>query len=348
MEEFDMAAAVSEIGSGMGFSVDDNKVIEGEATHVDDTDSSLGDTDAGIIDGNAATGDASAGTDDASKAAPTESGAAPASTSAPKTWRPEAAAEFSKLPAVVQQEILKREDDIFKGIEQYKESASFGSSVKNVLQPYSQLLQQYGMNPLAQVADMMDHHYVLTFGSQEQKAALIQRVFQQYQLDPSWLGVKTQQEDSPVWVDPQVEALQNQLKDLQSRLSQQENSQLEIRKKEITDHVQAFATDPKNVYFDELANDIAHLLRTGVEPTVEKAYEAAIWRNPAVRAKELARQQSERDEAERKAAAEKAEAARRASAANVRSSAHRGSATAPKGSIDDTLNETLAKIQART
>jgi len=149
-------------------------------------------------------------------------------------------------------------------------------------------------------------------------------------------------------IDPQVEALQKELQGIKSVLSKQETTQMEAKKAEITAYVHSFAADPKNIYFEELANDIAHLLRTKAEPSVEKAYEAAIWRNPAVRAKELARQQTEKTEAEKKAAAEKAATAKRATEVNVRSSARRGSAATPAGSIDDTLNETLAKIVART
>jgi hypothetical protein len=55
---------------------------------------------------------------------------------APKTWRPEAAAKFSALPPEVQQEVLKREEDIFKGLEAYKADAGIGKAVKSVLQPY--------------------------------------------------------------------------------------------------------------------------------------------------------------------------------------------------------------------
>jgi len=342
-DDFDMAAAVSEVSEGMGFNVDDNEITEGEG-HVDDTDTTVaGVADSAGTDRDGA-GDKVATDDDAAATGTPENGTPAAG--APRTWRAEAAAEFGKLPPVVQAEILKREEDIFKGIEGYKESAAFGNSIKSVLDPYMPTLQQYGIQPAAQIADMMNSHYTLAFGTPEQKAALVKQVFSDYKLDPAWLGL--QASESPVWVDPQVEALQKELQGIKSQLTQQERAQMEVRKTEIVDHVSKFASDPKNLYFDEVANDIAHLLKTGAETSVEKAYETAIWRNPAVRAKELTRQQTERAEAEKKAAAEKVNAARRATEVNVRSSAKRGSATTPTGSIDDTLSETLAKINARS
>ena len=42
----------------------------------------------------------------------------------PKTWRAEALAKWETLPAEVQREVLKREEDIFKGLESYKADAT--------------------------------------------------------------------------------------------------------------------------------------------------------------------------------------------------------------------------------
>lgn len=340
--EFDVSEAMTEISDGLGF---------GESPLGDSAEAG-GDTGS-IEDGGVDDGDnlELQGPEDEMPAA----SAAPPAFVPPethkhlfndqgqlRTWRAEAAAEFAKLSPVVQQEILKREEDIFKGIEGYKEAAAFGNSLKQVLDPYLPVLQQYNIQPAAQVADMMQAHYTLAFGTPEQKLELIQQVAKDYQIDLRNLNL-----EGAAYVDPQVADLQKQLQQLQSQMSQSQRAQTEAKRAEIERHVAAFASDPKNVYFEELANDIAHLLRTGAEKTVEAAYEKAMWMNPAVRAKELTRQQAEKAEAERKAAAEKAEAAKKATAANVRTKAKSGSATTPLGSMDDTLNTTLAAIRSR-
>lgn len=346
-EDMDMTAAVSEIGSGLGFDVDENKIIEGEGHVVDDSGDLDGDNAGAASDVDGAGGAKSPSTDEAADGtggAAAEEGAQGAAPVAPRTWRPEAAAEFAKLPPVVQSEILKREEDIFKGIEGYKEAAAFGNSLKTVLDPYLPTLQQYGIRPEAQVADMMQAHYTLAFGTPEQKIALVHQVLKDYNIPFAPQAAV----DTPVWVDPQVEALQKELQGIKSTLSKSENAQIERQKAEITQHVQSFASDPKNVYFEELANDIAHLLRTGAEKSVESAYEAAIWRNPVTRAKEFDRQQAERTEAARKAEQERVRKAKEATEINVRSKAKTRGAATPVGSIDDTLNETLASINARS
>lgn len=344
--EFDVGSAVAEISDGLGLgdssdnaggesNADINLDTGGDSAVNTATDTSGADDSNG--DGQSANGEPSPFTPpDTHKHLFNEQGML-------RTWRGEAASEFAKLPPVVQQEILKREEDIFKGIEGYKEAAAFGNSLKQVLDPYLPTLQQYGIQPAAQVADMMQAHYTLAFGSPEQKVALIQQVAKDYGVDLRGLSLPL----DGAYVDPQVQDLQNQLKQLQSQMSQSQRAQTEAKRAEIERNVSAFASDPKNVYFEELANDIAHLLRTGAEKTVEAAYEKAMWMNPAVRAKELTRQQADKAEAERKAAAEKAEAARKATAANVRTKAKSGSAATPLGSMDDTLTETLAGIRGR-
>lgn len=315
-ESFDMAGAVDEVSAGLGF---------GEPEAVEP----------------AAPAEPVVTTTATDPAAAVDPAAPPAAIEAPRTWRGEASAEWGKLPPVVQQEILKREEDIFRGIEGYKADAAFGNSLKTVLDPYMPTLQQYNIKPEAQVADMMRAHYTLAFGSPQDKLSLVQQIAQDYGIPLDQVGAE------PTYVDPQVQALQNELKDLKSRISGNETQVMEAKKAEITQHVQQFAADPANVHFEELADDIARLLRTGVEKTVESAYQAAIWLNPAVRAKEISRQQAEKAEAGLKEAEAKAAAARKATAANVRSTAKGGSATAPLGSMDDTLQETLRNINAR-
>lgn len=114
------------------------------------------------------------------------------------------------------------------------------------------------------------------------------------------------------------------------------------RRKEI----ETFAADPANPHFEEVSNDMVTLLQGGVCKTLPEAYEKAVWANPVTRAKEIARQQAEATRKAQETEAAKVAAARKATAANVRTSAKSGSATAPLGSIDDTLNETLAKIRS--
>lgn len=257
------------------------------------------------------------------------------------TWRPEAAAEFASLSPRVQEEIIKREEDIIKGIDGYKASAAFGDSFRRTLEPYMETLQRLKIDPAEQTGRLMQAQYTLAFGSPEQKGQLLLQIAQDYQIDLSSLAV------SQPFVDPQVQDLQNQIREVQSQLSNAQRLQAQASRAELQRTVEAFAQDPANQFFDDVSGEMEMLLKSGAAKDLKEAYEKAIWLNPAIREKELARRQAEKAEAQRKADVEKVEKARKASAANVQTAAKGGSAATPLGSMDDTLAETLAAIRSR-
>lgn len=141
--------------------------------------------------------------------------------------------------------------------------------------------------------------------------------------------------------------MQKQLADLQSRLNGREQQEAEQVRSKLQAEIDAFASDPAHQYFDEVANDIAGLLRSGAAKDLKDAYDKAIWANPITRAKEQARLTAEAEAKAKAEAAERAKQARKATGANVKSSAKAASGTAPLGSIDDTLNAALATIKSR-
>ncbi len=257
---------------------------------------------------------------------------------APKTWRPEAAAKFATLPPEVQQEVLKREEDIFKGLESYKADASIGKTLKGIMQPYMQVFQAQGVDPMQQVSGLMRAHVALATGTPEQKQQFFQHLTKEYGVD---LDV-----EAP-YVDPQVAGLQKQLSDLQSRLNGREQHEANEVRSKLQAELDSFASDPAHQYFDEVANDIAGLLRSGAAKDLKDAYDKAIWANPITRAKEQARLTADAETKAKAEAAERAKQARKATGANVKSSAKAASGTAPLGSIDDTLNAALATIKSR-
>lgn len=346
-EEFNMDAALSEVADGLGFgaSEEDNSgsVTESSGASVGggvadgggDGDAGDGGRPAPVPAGSTATPDPTPGT---STTAPTET---PAETPAPRTWRPEAVASWASLPPAVKAEVLKREEDMFKGIEGYKADAKFGQAFKSVIDPHLPLLRQHNINPVAQVKGLMDAHVMLATGSAEQKAALFRKLADDYGVD---IGAIPER----VYVDPQVSALQKQTAQLQEKLTGWEAKAVDEARGKIQAEIDSFASDPKHTYFNEVANDMVGMLKSGAAATLKEAYDKAIWLNPATRAKEQSRINSEAAAKAKAEADEKAKAARKATSANTRTSAKAASGTAPLGTMDDTLAETLAQIKART
>lgn len=238
--------------------------------------------------------------------------------------------------------MLKREEDIFRGLETYRADATFGKSLKSVLDPYMPILQQYNIDPAAQVANLMQAHHTLALGAPEQKVAFMRQLAQEYGIDLGELSGA-----GAPFVDPAVDALQKELQAVKSTLSARERAEAQQRMQSIQTEIEQFASDPANEHFDTVANDIAALLKAGTAKDLKDAYEKAVWANPVTRAKLVAKQQAEAAAQAKAEAAKRAAAAKSASSVVVRAKPSSASGTAPIGSMDDTMQETLAAIQAR-
>lgn len=265
----------------------------------------------------------------------------------PKTWRNEASAAYATLPDVVKAEVLKREQEMFDGLEAQKPAASFGNAVAKVLQPYDSILRQHNINPVEQITNLMNSHYTLAFGTPEQKTALMQSIIRDYGIDMGALA-PAQTDD---FIDPQVKALREENAGLKSRLDRFEQN-LQKRDADTVaaqsrSEIEAFSKRADVPHFQEVYKDMARLLQGGVCDTLESAYKQACLLHPAIGPQIHAEAAAAKAEAERKEAAERVAKAKRATSASVRSEGHSGSAAATLGTMDDTLNDTLAAIRRR-
>lgn len=320
--DFDMSAAVDSLSDELGF--------ESETPQdQDDLQVEIGETDL-------------QNAENANPKPQADSPPTPSAIEPPKTWRKEALEQWNALPEVVKAEVLKREEDIFRGLEVYRADATFGKSLKSVLDPYMPILQQYNIDPAAQVANLMQAHHTLALGAPEQKVAFMRQLAQEYGIDLGELSGA-----GAPFVDPAVDALQKELQAVKSTLSARERAEAQQRLQSIQTEIEQFASDPANEHFDSVANDIAALLKAGTAKDLKDAYEKAVWANPVTRAKLVAKQQADAAAQAKAEAAKRAAAAKSASSVVVRAKPSSASGTAPIGSMDDTMQETLAAIQAR-
>jgi hypothetical protein len=323
----DMDSAVADIGAGLGFDTEDTGGTDDVELVVtpEPTPSPAAEPVPVVADPTA-----------------TPPQAADPTAEPPKTWRKEASAVWATLPPEAKAEVLKREEDIFKGIESYKVDATFGKTLKGVLAPYEGILKQHNIDPVQQVGSLLQAHYTLATGTPEARAGMFQRLAADYGIDLSQLSGG----EAP-YIDPTVRALQSELAGVKSQLSAAERGRQAEVAAANSKQVDAFASDTKNVYFNEVADQMATLLQRGIVGTLQEAYDQAVWLNPVTRAKEVARSSAEAAKTAGAEAATKAALTKKATAANVKTSAKSGSATTPLGSIDDTLAAAFASIKAR-
>lgn len=333
MTEFDMNAGLASVSEGLGF---DNTEVEDATTVADPAlDKAV---DGAVAE---ATKPAAEVTIVAPAAPAPPAPPAPPAAEPPKTWRPAAAAKFLAADPEIQAEVLKREEDMHKGLEQYKGDAHFGKSIKQTLDPYLPLLRQHNIDPVAHVGGLMQAHQVLALGTPEQKTALFTKLASDYGVDLKGLSAE------PAWVDPEVKRLRDELDGVKSTLSAGETARQQSAVNEQKAAIDAFAADPANVHFSAVLPDMVEMVAKGQATSLKDAYEKAVWLNPITRAAEVARQQTEAAAKTQAEAEAKAAAAKAATAANVKSRSKGGSATAPLGTMDDTMQAALEKIKAR-
>lgn len=262
---------------------------------------------------------------------------------APKTWKPEEAAVWAQIPEAAKAAIVRREEDIFRGVEQYKTKAAFGSTVEQAIAPFRGIMEAHGIDPVQNISSLMNAHYQLATGTQESKLQLFKQLAADYRVDLSALSGEPNPYEIPA--DPQVVQLQQTVEQLQAERRAEQQQRYQAQQEQVAKQISEFASS--HPHFDTVADDIAVLLKADKSLTLEQAYEKAVWANATTREQEIARLNAEKQSAAQAQAAQQAAGAKKAMAANIQTQPKAGAATEPLGSMDDTLAEALASIRKK-
>ncbi len=258
----------------------------------------------------------------------------------PKSWAKDKHEVWTKMAPEAQEYYETREKQMLDGLEQYKGDAGLGKQMRDVITPYQHIIAAQGLDAPKAVQTLLNAHYKLSSGSPQERAAYFKQVAQSYGIDIG--GIQGEQPQ----IDPQVKAVQDQVQQLQASLMQSQQTRYNEARTQVEQQVNAFASDPKNVYFDEVADDIVSQIHAGA--SLQDAYDKAVWANPVTRQKELDRAQAEREKALRGKSKQEAEKALKAKSSNVRSRDTTRTPTEALGKMDDTMRATLAEIKSRT
>jgi hypothetical protein len=179
---------------------------------------------------------------------------------------------WGKLPREVHDYVYEREGNVSKGIQAYRDGHE---QWQGLLTPFQQVFQQNpGLQPKELFSNLMQTHLALTYGSPEQKRALMQEIVRAYGID----GLAAVQQAG------QQAAPQVDLSPLQQRLARMEQQLYQNNLRETTAKVEKFFADPANKYAKDLEEDILQIVAAG-ERDLAAAYEKAMWLNPKVREK---------------------------------------------------------------
>ena len=182
------------------------------------------------------------------KSATTEQPAAPA-VRLPKGWKQEALDKFATLDPEIQAEVLQREDDFLKGIEQYKQAAQYAKVVQDMLKPMEPLFQARGLNPLNHLQSVIEaDRQIASAQTPEQKVELFRQLAHYYgvQIDDSLFHAE----------DSTVGALRNEINGLKTAWQSQAELVQKQELEKINNEIQTFINDPANKHFNALQHDI--------------------------------------------------------------------------------------------
>lgn len=256
----------------------------------------------------------------------------------PSSWKKDHADKWETLPEEIRAEVLRREDDFHKGLHEIKETADFGRKLKEVVTPYMQTITALGVTPDVAVQALLNADHILRYSQPAEKAAYMRTLAQQYGVDLSEAAKEAPQ------VDPQVNALRQQLAQIQAGQQQFTQTLQQREAEQITQTLAAFKAQPGHEHMDEVREDMAALLSAGRAQDLQQAYDMAIWARPDIRAQQLAKERAETEKRIREEAAAKAAAAQKSSFVVEGQGAVGVAATKP-GSLRSELEAAFSQLE---
>lgn len=226
---------------------------------------------------------ANAALDAAAQAAGTSTGKAPSS------WKPEAAAVWSKIdsgqpvtPAelkLFRDEAARREGDYHKGVQGWKQHATTGQAYEQALAPYQDTLKTLGVDGVTAVTELMKADHILRHAPESVKMQKLLELANVYRIDLS-------KQFSPeiAHYEQELFKTREQLQTIQSQNAATANASL-------NSEIEGFAAAPGHELFEEVRVHMASLLSGGVAQNLDDAYQQAVFANPQTRAKLLEQQQ---------------------------------------------------------
>ena len=318
-DSFDMDSAVDKVGAGLGL---------GSQDEADD------DLDAPEEKSSEEVSEAAA-PEPAAPEQPKETG--PEGRAAPQSWAKATHDIWNKLPQEAQAYIELRENQMHEGVESVRAEAGYGRQLQSVIAPFRSIIEAQGISETAAIHSLLNSHVMLTTGTMEQRQANLNTLARN-------LGLSAPTgEQAPG--DPVYTELERKIAQLESNLSARDQAQRNQLTTSIAQTVEAFEKDPKNIYFDQIGDEVVKLIGAGY--TLEEAYERGVWANPVTRALEQARVIAERDAKAAAKTKQEVEAAKKASSFNVGGRDTRTAPTGATGTMEDTMRSVLREINSR-
>ena len=191
----------------------------------------------------------------------------------PATWTPAAKAKFATLDPVIQQEVLKREKESYRALEDRARQIKRYEPLESVIEPYRQKWQVAGVDEATAVKQLLAASDWL----ERDPAQAIAYLARQYGVSAGQPG-PAQSPQGPVHTGQP-----NEIQQLQSEIARLSQMVEKANQAPLLSEVERFSSDPANLYFDNVRDDMALLLDAGKASDLKEAYEMACYMRPDIR-----------------------------------------------------------------
>lgn len=218
---------------------------------------------------------------------------------APASWTPKAREAWAKLPEEARAEVMKREREINKVLQESSAARQAATELNNVLSPYKEGLIAAGVhNPIQQVGNLLAVESRLRQGNQTEKALTVANLIKSYGIDIGELdnvlsnqgygGQQQQGQPQQGAHNAELERLieqrmapVNQFLQQQTQMQQYQQQQ---ERQQATQTVEQFSQNAE--FMNDVRMDMADLMdmaaNRGQHMTIEDAYNKACMLNPEI------------------------------------------------------------------
>lgn len=245
----------------------------------------------------------------------------------PSSWKKEHWGSWEKLAsdpdlAKLQDYIEQRESEFATGVSTYRSEAMKAKAIQDVVAPFLPIMQQHGIQPEVEIGNLLNAHHTLVSASPQVKLQMFAKLATDYGVPLQAIGNDTYNPGTD-----QMMQLMQELNSLKSGFGQMYQTQQQRENAAIQSEIESFKANAP--YFEEVREQMAGLLQSGLAPDLKSAYDKAVRLNDDV-FKQMQAQQAA--EAEKSRQAELAK--KKATAVSTRSVAPTGQAKGGRGGND--------------
>jgi len=259
-------------------------------------------------------------------------------TPAPQSWAKDTHELWDSMTKGQQDQVILRETQMKEGVDVRKQDAELGMKARDAFAPFENVLKQNNIDPIAASQKMMANHIRLASAPMEERKQLFNQLAKNYGIT----NEPVDEETSKITQNPFVKNLMNEVNQLKQDVNASKNASRQEAEVRISSEVSDFAS--KHDHFDDLSDEVARLIRA--DYSLDDAYKIAYRASPYFE-KDLEKQREEKQKEAEKAKKLEAEKAKKAKSVNVRGRDTGKAPTAPKGTMEDTMRETMREIKNR-